>query len=650
MKDLYQTIDEGKVGIFESPTGTGKSLSLICGSLTWLRDHKRSVLEGPTGNVEPGDDPDWMIDAERQERRRAVLQHREELEGRLSEVRRQETARRKRFSNQVRSSKKLRTHQPEILDSAAETDDFEFLPEECDSKVVTEGNGYPGPGKDHDALSSNTQALLAKLNGVKRTVEQISASKETRIIFCSRTHSQLTQFVNELRRVKPPLSITSLDENGLGESSPPQEEVVKHLCLGSRKNLCINHKVSRLGSVAAINERCLDLQKPGVPEERKCPFLPKKDNEDLIDSFRDHALAEVYDIEDLSNIGRSMGVCPYYASRAAIDSTEILTLPYPLLLQKSAREALGVSVRDHVVIIDEAHNLMDAITDTYSCSVSLHQVETATSQVMVYVQKFKDRLKGQNRMYITQLIRLLNSISDSLRSTASNTRENEAIITSGQLLSGKGVDQIQPHKLISYLQESKLARKVEEYVQYTDEAAKGGINHPHDRGALQVFQSFIAVLMNPSSEGRFFFSRDEDGRIQARYTLLDPREHFRDIVEEARAVILAGGTMSPMSDYKDHLFSYLPPDRLQAFSFGHVVPRENIFARSVSTGPSGVEFDFTFEKRKSFPMVLWPSSLATTFSAMSSRSGRGLLYPAPIPTHTTPPHNPPSASSPLSTP
>jgi chromosome transmission fidelity protein 1 len=106
MKDLYKTIEEGKVGIFESPTGTGKSLSLICGSLTWLRDHKRKALDGSTEAVEVGDDPDWLIEAERHERRHVILQQREELETRLSDVRRQEAERRKMLASQSRYLKK----------------------------------------------------------------------------------------------------------------------------------------------------------------------------------------------------------------------------------------------------------------------------------------------------------------------------------------------------------------------------------------------------------------------------------------------------------------------------------------------------------------------------------------------------------------
>ena len=54
MLALYDCIEQGKVGIFESPTGTGKSLSLICGSLTWLRDHKRTAFVEHVAGAEAG--------------------------------------------------------------------------------------------------------------------------------------------------------------------------------------------------------------------------------------------------------------------------------------------------------------------------------------------------------------------------------------------------------------------------------------------------------------------------------------------------------------------------------------------------------------------------------------------------------------------
>ena len=399
--------------------------------------------------------------------------------------------------------------------------------------------------------------------------------------------------MDELRKIKPPSSI-GLEHP---EAVDGIQEVIKHLSLGSRKNLCINPKISRLKSAMAINERCLELQKPGTLQEHKCNFLPSKETQAQVETFCDHSLAKIRDIEDLAGVGQSLGVCPYYASRAAINQSEIITLPYPLLLQRSAREALGLSVKNHVIIIDEAHNLMDAIAATYSVEVTLTHLDTAIAQVTAYAQKFKNRLKGKNRVYVAQLLRLLAAIAECLRLTASKTRVNEAIINSAQFMTGKGVDQIKPHKLVQYLHVSKLAHKVEEFSQ-----AQQTQNIGHDQSFWNSLQGFITVLMNPAEEGRFFFARN-DGAVSVRYTLLDPREAFRDVVEDARAVILAGGTMSPMSDYADYLFSYLREGRLRDFSFGHVIPPENLLAQVVALGPSNGDFEFTFEKRKSGLMM-----------------------------------------------
>jgi chromosome transmission fidelity protein 1 len=584
MTKLYQCIENAQVGILESPTGTGKSLSLICGSLTWLRDHKRRILNGELDGEQP-DTEDWLAQAEQTNRRREILRAREEQEEKLAKVRREESRR------QQASAKERPAMRKRLNDSSISTDNLDdFMLDDYES-----GNeASSGEKATGEHLSASALALMAKLQGPVSGNEEAQPEEETKIIFCSRTHSQLTQFVHELRRVKPPATV-QLPEGDVAEAT----EAVKHLALGSRKNLCINSSVAQLGSTHAINERCLELQKPSVAKDKKCPYLPGKEDHQVLEAFRHRAIARIRDIEDIAHLGRDMEVCPYYASRQAIPPGEVLTLPYPLLLQKSAREALGVSVKGNVVVIDEAHNLMDAIADTFSISMRLSQLRIATQQVTAYVQRFKNKLKGKNRVYITQVIRLLNSISDCLEQTSKDLQHQDAVITAAQLMSGKGVDQIKPHKLLQYLHESKLTHKVEGYTQIQEAA---GTSH-HHKGLLMTFQNLLIAIMNPDGEGRFFASRQEDD-VVIRYALLDPEEHFRDIVEQARAVILAGGTMSPMSDYAEHLFSYLPAGKLQTYTFGHVIPQENMLAQPVARGPSNIEFDFTFGKRGSESIII----------------------------------------------
>jgi chromosome transmission fidelity protein 1 len=120
-----------------------------------------------------------------------------------------------------------------------------------------------------------------------------------------------------------PVDIEEEFAGSLAGTKKDVEERMKHVSLGSRKALCINQKVRSLGNATAINERCLDLQRSGVNIEQKCPFLPSKDNEVLVDEFRDHTLAKIRDIEDLAAVGKKIGICPYYASRSIIKDSEV---------------------------------------------------------------------------------------------------------------------------------------------------------------------------------------------------------------------------------------------------------------------------------------------------------------------------------------
>ncbi|KAL4919114.1 helicase C-terminal domain-containing protein [Aspergillus aurantiobrunneus] len=601
MRSLYTCLEEGKVAIFESPTGTGKSLSLICGSLTWLRDHKRkSFLETVQNATCDDDEPEWMVEFAKREASRAITEKRKEFELRLANIKREEEQQRAALENP--DGPKKRQKVGTTLSNEDAEDDDQFALDDYDSESDGPSTSLKG-STTSTGLSSSTLELLERLKGHGSNTKPEGGDEEdgVKIFYCSRTHSQLMQFASELRRVTLPPSFPEDLRQSLTKEKDLGERI-KHLSLGSRKNLCINPRVAALGNPAAINERCLELQQSNTGAHQRCSFLPSKENEKKSSSFRDHALATVKDIEDLGKLGKRIGICPYYASRPVVSHSEIVTLPYPLLLQRSAREALNLSVKGHVIVIDEAHNLMDAISNIHSVTVTLSQLQTSIFQLTTYARKFKSRLKGKNRSYVAQVIRLVSSISDHLQSILNSKLPTEGSVLASELMSGKGVDQINPYKLCRYLQESKLARKVDGYVDFsqkTNQHAGIKLTVP----VLFHIQSFLLPLMNVSAEGQLFYTK-VSGDIQLNYMLLDPTNHFREIVEDARAVILAGGTMSPMSDYMNHLFSYVPKDRLNTFSYGHVIPPDNLAAQILARGVLGSEFDFTYDGRDSEKMIL----------------------------------------------
>lgn len=318
MTAVYDCLEKGNVGILESPTGTGKSLSLICGSLTWLRDYKRRTFEeGFAINAEQSDEPAWMLEHAQEQKKQEALRRKQELHDRIAKVKAKEKRIKQRYEDGEPRYKKQRIgageNDEDDVDAQFALDDYESDQETGkQSKVVSFNDS---------GLSLETQRLMEELGFSAETSKaEDEDSEEIKIFFCSRTHSQLTQFSSELRRVKMPPALST--EDLVQSDQENLTEDIRHMTLGSRKNLCINKKVNRLGNATAINERCLELQQNKSTDDR-CPHMPTKEHEVLVNDFRDHALAKIRDIEDLGLLGKKLGICPYYASRPATKFCEV---------------------------------------------------------------------------------------------------------------------------------------------------------------------------------------------------------------------------------------------------------------------------------------------------------------------------------------
>ncbi|PTB65765.1 DNA repair helicase [Trichoderma citrinoviride] len=585
MQTVYRVLEtgNGQVGILESPTGTGKSLSLICASLTWLRNHKATRQEAALREAGESykDEPAWIVEQLLSRKRNELLRQWEDREKRLASIRLKEKA------QEERGRKRRRVDDVSAAPETTADEDAEWLLD-ADDDEVSERDALSG-------LSTESREILEKIG------------LGGRIYYTSRTHSQLSQFISELRRpVFPP----SLPPSVAKASDVSPMEPVKLLPLSSRQKLCINPSVARLGSVQAINDRCAELQQ--AKSGKKCSFVPKEELLSQTHQFRDSALATLPDIEDLHLLGKSLSICPYYASRTALPGAEIITLPYPLLLQQSAREALGIKLEGNVVIIDEAHNILDAISNVHAAEIQLSDLRRGRQMLGVYVKRFGKKLKGINRVNVGRVGRIIDGLSEwlegALKLKVRPGTDEHGIVDPNDLTRRKGIDQMNIYELIQYIQESKLAYKIESYVAHVENGADGSTPGPAKAATpvLHTLVSFLIALTNLSSEGRIFYQKTHGTTtdVKLSYLLLSPTHAFSSVASSARAVILAGGTMSPFQDYKDQLFPTLEPEKVTSLSCGHVIPPENLCVWTLaSSNPAAPPFEFSFKQRGNREMM-----------------------------------------------
>lgn len=694
MSEIYATLENGyKVGIFESPTGTGKTLSIICSTMSWLRNHRKKVLlkqqqndlteaDNKDTNVDAyaaddDDEPDWVKQTYYNNFLNDTKNLIEEYEGHLQELAEEykdiydanfgsdgedDTSDTQQFRNSyeinqagsVNSSKRRFNNSRGIISKKKKLpvkieieDERDFLPDDYTDEQKTE-NDNKSLQEKNSALNTEIKQMIKSIQNKKEAQDKNNrfeklfngdidgpGEEKITIFFTSRTHSQLSQFSEQLNLTQFPSSVDGMKFH----------EKVKYLPMGSRKQLCINPRVSKLQNTSLINEACLDLQKKqkqpsgskNAKDEKqqhnkKCCTYYQNYQDDLRNAggettgkVRDLVFSKIQDIEDLNKIGRRFRVCPYYSVRNNSALSEIVSLPYQLILDSEIRQLLNINIKNSVVIIDEAHNLMDTIVAINSVKITIEELELIHSCLKNYFVKFMKKLNSGNRVNLLKLTKIIKNLIDFVQNYESKHQKkikNGLEINVNELFKDSvGGDLINIYNLEKYLKESKIAYKIENYNSAKKEAGEFQTNSS-DQSLPLLFKviKFLKLITNPSKEGKLFFNIQKSEMkksanlsspniVSLNYMLLNPMEVFREIVEDSKCVLLCGGTMEPVEDFKNFLFPYLEPSKMLTFSCDHIIPKENLTVVPVRFyTPRGLKqqqpFDFSFTNRNNTQMII----------------------------------------------
>lgn len=325
----------------------------------------------------------------------------------------------------------------------------------------------------------------------------------------------------------------------------------------------------------------------------------------------------------------------------SLAAAEIVVLPYSTLLMQQARQAVGLSLKESLVIIDEAHNLPEALRGIHSSRVSLPVAEAALAQLAAYTERYSSRLAGRNLYYLGQIRKCLVAFVKHLKSEPTS-REAQDMVSPAELLIQLRLDSVNIFKILTYLENSRLPQKLLGFTTVQNKQAGGEGNVSvldHDGQALSkhvsamsIVQSFLEKLTSTSKEGKIVtdwpppVGVDQDSRSKRpaqhptlRYVLLHPSAQFQNVLDEAHAVALVGGTLSPFAHVAAELLGTEFVDEaakadsimkastevstsmissvLTAFTCDHVVPSSNVRLECLSMGPTKVKLDFRHQSR-----------------------------------------------------
>uniref|UniRef100_A0A0R3RHF6 Helicase ATP-binding domain-containing protein n=1 Tax=Elaeophora elaphi TaxID=1147741 RepID=A0A0R3RHF6_9BILA len=514
--------------------------------------------------------------------------------------------------------------------------EFPFEPYKCQIKFMEKVMEALRTGQNA-ALESPTGtgktlcllcAAIAYLKDCKSKISQTDTIQEIqgtssrslypKILYASRTHSQLAQVIRELNKT------TYKD--------------IKTVTLASRDVLCINDKVMKENNSHVKSLMCRNLI-----SKHRCPFYnfyEKADPSTLDSLYSEDGL--VPDIEEVISISQKHKYCPYFRNRTMYENADLILLPYNYIIDPSLRHKHNIQLKGNIVIFDEAHNLESICEESTSVSFSTTQISACireTKKVLEMIindeEEIRTKMARDNttasfgtEIQKTSEVKIEKNDVAYLLASLHHFEDNVDVCMKDKGEKVIGIDgKVYPsEKMIELLSKAGFRKDMKETISLTiDKIGQYLTAKAHNESAgefidkgvyLQEFSSFISTVyadkhassevldssvcamrnVNNSSAKCFQLYVTEHGSvITLNYWCFSPSVAMYLHSSGVRSVIVTSGTLSPLNSFVNSLGISFPV----TLENQHAANLDQILGARIRFSQGGIDLCGTFHRRSS---------------------------------------------------
>ncbi|KAG9492732.1 hypothetical protein GDO78_000954, partial [Eleutherodactylus coqui] len=536
--------------LLESPTGSGKSLALLCSALAWQQSqYGKPVDEGanekelkkedfsPCSCPCHSKDPHTIVAPSTTSSDKAGLSSSESSN-----------------SKPTLASKLWAKKQAAL--AADDDDDDDFQTDRKRSRTFANEQQHCEPCNLCFCESDKNQDK-ANQNGKKENGQR---QKVPKIFFGTRTHKQIAQITRELRRTA--------------------YSAARMTILSSREHTCVHPDIH-----SNKNEKCRELIEAKDGPSCRYYYGVQKMNEQNILQYR-LGLNQAWDIEEFVGLGKRLRGCPYYAARDLMVEADIIFCPYNYLLDSQIRESMDICLKEQIVILDEAHNIEDCARESASYSVTDAQLLFARDEIdSMVIHGIRPRDHEPLRGVCYNIINWIKECADNL---VEREYESSCKVWNGKeilsvfhnmgitnatfpLLKGNLAAVIEKEEKTTTVNGQESVVKIPTLSPPTQMVLKGlflvldYLFRENNRFAedyrIVLQQSYTWTNKVDVADENGFFARPKNRRsIRQKalvYTLnfwcLNPAVAFSELSGNARCIVLTSGTLSPMGSFSSEL-------------------------------------------------------------------------------------------------